>query len=99
MHPMRDERFEVRVTFDPAKATSPPRPELRSPVTALSLMPDDVRVVLQLDGLAEREHHRRRAKMGVTAGRARSGLSILTQGVLRLTNRHATAGHGTADIL
>jgi hypothetical protein len=40
----------------------------------------------QLDGLAERERHRRQVKTGVTAGRARSGLSILTQGVLRLTN-------------
>ena len=48
-------------------------PELRSPVVALSLgglrrkieiamLPDDVRVVLQLDGLAERERHRRRAQ-------------------------------------
>jgi hypothetical protein len=32
-----------------------------------ALLPDEVRVVLQLDGLAERERHRRRAKMGVTA--------------------------------
>ena len=48
---------------------------LRRRVEAL-LLPDDV--VLQLDGLAERERHRRRAKMGVTAGRAR-GLSILTE--------------------
>ena len=47
-------------------------PEPRSPVVALSLgglrrkiealmMPDEVRVVLQLDGLAERERHRRQA--------------------------------------
>ena len=28
----------------------------------ISLLPDDVRVVLQLDGLAERERHRRRAQ-------------------------------------
>ena len=45
-------------------------PELRSPVMALSLgglrrkietllLPDDVRVALQLDELAERERHRR----------------------------------------
>ena len=48
-------------------------PELRQAVVALSLgglrrkieiamLPDDVRVVLQLDGLAERERHRRRAQ-------------------------------------
>ena len=45
-------------------------PELRQAVVALSLgglrdeiamLPDDVRVVLQLDGLAERERHRRQA--------------------------------------
>jgi hypothetical protein len=48
-------------------------PDLRQPVMALSLgglrrrieiatLPDEVRVVLQLDGLAERERHRRRAQ-------------------------------------
>jgi hypothetical protein len=48
-------------------------PELRQPVVALSLgglqrrieiamLPDDVRIVLQLDGLAERERHRRLAQ-------------------------------------
>ena len=48
-------------------------PELRQPLVALSLgglrrrietamLPDDIRVVLQLDGLAERERHRRRAQ-------------------------------------
>jgi hypothetical protein len=31
----------------------------------IALLSDDV--VLQLDGLAEQERHRRRAKMGVTA--------------------------------
>ena len=47
-------------------------PELRTAIVALSLgglrrkieiamLPDDVRVVLQLDDLAERERHRRRA--------------------------------------
>jgi hypothetical protein len=47
-------------------------PELRSPVVALSpgglrrkievlMLPDDVDVILQLDGLAERERHRRAA--------------------------------------
>ena len=85
---MRGDRLEVNVTFD-ERGYIGSAPELRSPVVALSLgglrrrieialLPDDVRVVLQLDGLAERERHRRRAKMGVTAGRAR-GLSILTQ--------------------
>jgi len=28
----------------------------------IAMLPDDVRVVLQLDGLAERERHRRRAQ-------------------------------------
>ena len=48
------------------------RQRLRSPVVALSLgglrrrieallLPDEVRVVLQLDGFAERERHRRQA--------------------------------------
>ena len=47
-------------------------PGLNAPVVALSLgglrrkveiamLPDDVRVVLQLDGLAKRERHRRQA--------------------------------------
>ena len=51
----------------------PPRPSCVSPVTTLSLsglrrrieialLPDNVRVVLQLEGRAERERHRRRAQ-------------------------------------
>jgi hypothetical protein len=68
---MRDERFEVTVmTFDERRASAP---ELRHPIVALSLaslrkrieialLPDGVRVVLHLDGLAERERHRRRAQ-------------------------------------
>jgi hypothetical protein len=70
---MRDERFEVSVTFDERRGYVASAPELRQPVTALSLgglrrrieiamLPDEVRVVLQLDGLAERERHRRRAQ-------------------------------------
>jgi hypothetical protein len=70
---MRDERFEVTVTFDPAKGYVASAPELRSPVVALSLgglrpkievlmLPDDVDVILQLDGLAERERHRSRRR-------------------------------------
>jgi len=75
---MSSDRLEVSVTFDPAKGYIASAPELRQPIIALSLaslrkrieialLPDEVRVVLQLDGLAERERHRRRAKMGVTA--------------------------------
>ena len=71
---MPDERFEVTVTFDERRGYVASAPELRSAVVALSLgglrrkvealmMPDDVRVVLQLDGLAERERHRRRAQL------------------------------------
>jgi hypothetical protein len=74
---MSGDRLEVKVTFD-ERGYIGSAPELRSPVMALSLgglrrkieiamLPDDVRVVLQLDGLAERERHRRRAKMGITA--------------------------------
>ena len=70
---MRDERFEVSVTFDAERGYIASAPELRQPMVALSLaglrrrieialLPDDVRVVLQLDGLAERERHRRRAQ-------------------------------------
>jgi hypothetical protein len=60
--------FEVNVTFD-ERGYIGSAPELRSAVVALSLgglrrkiealmVPDDVRVVLQLDGLAERERRR-----------------------------------------
>ena len=69
---------EIGVSFDPMRGYFTTGSELRTPMVALSLgglqrkieiamLPDDVRVVLQLDGLAERERHRRRAKMGVTA--------------------------------
>ena len=70
---MRDERFEVTVTFDERRGYIASAPELRHPIVALSLgglrrrietamLPDDVDVVLQLDGLAERERHRRQAQ-------------------------------------
>ena len=70
---MRDERFEVSVTFDAERGYVASAPELRQPIVALSLaslrkrieialLLDDVRVVLQLDGLAERERHRRQAQ-------------------------------------
>ena len=70
---MRDERFEVSVTFDAERGYIASAPELRQPIVALSLtslrrrievalLPDNVRIVLQLDGLAERERHRRRAQ-------------------------------------
>ena len=70
---MRDERFEVSVTFDDRRGYIASAPELRQPVVAFSLvslrrkievalLPDNVRIVLQLDGLAERERHRLRAQ-------------------------------------
>ena len=70
---MREERLEVSVTFD-ERGYIGSAPELWSAVTALSLgglrrkieallLPDDVRVVLQLDVLAERERHRRLAQV------------------------------------
>ena len=69
---MREERLEVSVTFDERHGYIASAPELRTAVTALSLsglrrkieallLPDEVRVVLQHDGLAERERHRRQA--------------------------------------
>jgi hypothetical protein len=69
---MSGDRLEVNVTFD-ERGYIGSAPELRSPVVALSLgglrrrieallLPDEVCVVLQLDGLAERERHRRRAQ-------------------------------------
>ena len=75
--PMREDTqcltsgLEVSVTFD-ERGYIGSAPELRQAVVALSLgglrrkieiamLPDDVRVVLQLDGLAERERHRRQA--------------------------------------
>jgi hypothetical protein len=68
-----DERLEVSVTFDARHGYIASAPELRQPVVALSLgglrrrieialLPEIVRVVLQLDGHAERERHRRRAQ-------------------------------------
>ena len=70
---MREERLEVSVTFDERHGYVASAPELRTAVVALSpgglrrkieiaMLPDDIRVVLQLDGLAERERHRRRAQ-------------------------------------
>ena len=66
-----DERLEVSVTFDARHGYIASAPELRQPIIALSLaslrkrieiaqLPDDLHVILQRDGLAERERHRRR---------------------------------------
>jgi hypothetical protein len=71
---MRDERFEVSVTFDADRGYIASAPELREAVVALSLgglrrrieallLLDDVHVVLQLDGTAEHERHRRQAQL------------------------------------
>ena len=67
------DRLDVTVTYDARHGYIASAPELRQPIVALSLdglrrriealMPDDVRGVLQLDGLAERERHRRRAQL------------------------------------
>jgi hypothetical protein len=72
------DRLEIDVTFDSARGYIASAPELRQPIVALSLgglrrrieilmLPDGVRVVLQLDGLAERERHRRRAQAQLPA--------------------------------
>jgi hypothetical protein len=61
-------KLDVTVTYDARHGYIGSGPELRQAVVALSLgglrrkieiamLPDDVRVVLQLDGLAERERH------------------------------------------
>ena len=65
-------KLDVTVTYDARHGYIATALELRQPVVALSLgglrrkveilmLPDDVRIVLQLDGLAERERHRRQA--------------------------------------
>ena len=70
---MSSQRLEIGVSFDPMRYFTTGS-ELRTPVVALSLgglrrrieaqlLPDNVRVVLQFDGLAERERHRRRAQL------------------------------------
>jgi len=70
---MRDERLEAIVTFDERHGCISSAAELRQSVVALSLgglrrnieallLPDEVEIVLQLHGLAERERHRRRAQ-------------------------------------
>ena len=68
---MSGDRLEVNVTFD-ERGYIGSTPELRQLVVALSLgglrrkiealmVPDEPIVVLQLDGHAERERHRRQA--------------------------------------
>ena len=68
---MRDERFEVTVTFDERRGYVASAPELRQPVTVLSLgglrrrveallLPDDVVITLSLDRTARLERDRRR---------------------------------------
>ena len=77
---MREERLEVSVTFD-ERGYIGSAPELRSPVMALSLgglrrkvesamRPNNVRVVLQLDGLAERERPPKQAGSSVACWRS-----------------------------
>ena len=69
---MSGDRLEVNVTFD-ERGYIGSAPELPQAVVALSLgglrrkieallLPDAVEIVLQLDGLAERERHRRTAQ-------------------------------------
>jgi hypothetical protein len=78
---MRDERFEVAVTFDERRGYVASAPKLRSPVTALSLgglrrrieallLPDEVDVQLVLDRAARLERDRRRL-----TGRPRAGFA------------------------
>jgi hypothetical protein len=65
------DRFEVSVTFDERRGYVASAPELRQPVTALSLgglrrriealmLPDSIDVRLMLDRSAEHERNRRR---------------------------------------
>jgi hypothetical protein len=75
---MSGERLEVSVTFDSTRGYVGTAPELKAPVVALSLgglrrrvealmMPDDLRVVLQLDVRARRERDHRRAQAQLPA--------------------------------
>jgi hypothetical protein len=68
---MSADRLEVSVTFDAERGYVATAPELRSPVTALSLgglrrriealmPPDDLIITLNLDRIARRERDRRR---------------------------------------
>ena len=61
---------EIGVSFYPMRGYFTTDSELRTPVVALGglrrriealMLPDEVRVMMQLDGLAERERHRRPA--------------------------------------
>ena len=72
-HEMSIDKLEVDVTFDPKRGYIASALELREPVVALSLgglrlrieiamLPDEPIIALQLDALAERERHRRRAQ-------------------------------------
>ena len=67
------DRLDVTVTYDASCGYIGSAPELKGAGDALSLgglrrrieialLPDNVDVMLQLDGLAERERHRRRAQ-------------------------------------
>jgi hypothetical protein len=71
---MPDERLEVSVTCDASCGYTASAPELRQPIVALSLgglrrkvqalmVPDEPVVVLQLDGLAERERRQAQAQL------------------------------------
>jgi hypothetical protein len=74
---MRDDRFEVSVTFDAERGYVGNAPELRQPVMALSLgglrrrieialLPDDVDVRLIPDRAARQERDRRRRRGAVS---------------------------------
>jgi hypothetical protein len=81
--PMRDERLEVSVTFDQRRGGYVgTAPELKASVIALSLgglrrrvealmLPDDLRVVLQLDRAARLERDRRRRSRAARPARIR----------------------------
>ena len=74
---MSSDRLEVSLTFDAERGYIASAPELRHPIVALSLaslrkrieialLPDDVRVVLHLDGLANVIGGRRRRSLKPT---------------------------------
>ena len=80
---MSADKLDVAVTFDASCGYIGSVPGLKAPVVALSLgglrrrieialLPDDVRVVLQLDGLAARERHRRQAQLAPPCPSGRS---------------------------
>jgi hypothetical protein len=86
--------IEVSVTYDAKRGYVASAPELREPVVALSLgglrrkiealmFPTRAGIILQLDGLAERERHRRLVRRATGAAPRTFGYSRRDSGCAR----------------